>query len=110
MLNWPPGAIGPEFQALVSDVLVCVTLSVFIHVTVPPRCTMTGFGLYAVLVNALPPAAIDTDAADDDDEEGVGLAGELLPHAATKSRMTPQMTWRMVPPWTCYRGQTCCRG
>jgi hypothetical protein len=43
-LNWPPGAIAPEFQTPVFDVDVCVTESVFVHVTLPPTATLMGLG------------------------------------------------------------------
>ena len=42
--NVAPGAIEPEFQAPPSAVDVCVTLSLFAHVTVPPTETVIGFG------------------------------------------------------------------
>jgi hypothetical protein len=41
-LNDAPGLIVPEFHEL--DVDVCATLSAFIHVTVDPTATVTGFG------------------------------------------------------------------
>ena len=38
--NCPPAGSDPEFQPLASDVVVCATVSVFIHVTVEPTATL----------------------------------------------------------------------
>jgi hypothetical protein len=80
MLNVPPGAIAPEFHAPLLETDVCVTESLFVHVTVPPTLTVTGFGAYAVVVNVDDPDTIDTGVpvvvgavVDDEDDE---------PHAA----------------------------
>src|SRR5262249_11282496 len=74
MLNVPPGAIEPEFQLPLFATDVCVTLSLFIHVTVVPTGTLTGFGENAVVVSVDAPATIATgvplvgDVVDGDDE------------------------------------------
>ena len=44
MLNRPPGAIEPEFQAPASAVDVCVVESLLVQVTVPPTETAIGLG------------------------------------------------------------------
>jgi len=43
----------PESQPLASDVDVCATPSVFVHVTVAPTATSARSGAKAVLVNVL---------------------------------------------------------
>jgi hypothetical protein len=58
-----PAAIEPEFQAPPSAVEVCVTVSLFVHVTVPPTETAIGFGAKAVVVNPLAPLGIETVTA-----------------------------------------------
>jgi len=55
-----PGAIDPEFQPPPSAVDVCVVLSLFIQVTVPPTETAIGFGTKAVEVKLLAPLGIET--------------------------------------------------
>jgi hypothetical protein len=60
MLNDPPGAIVPELNAPLFATDVCVTESLFVHVTVPPTATVTGFGEYAVVVSVDDPDTIDT--------------------------------------------------
>jgi hypothetical protein len=81
MLNDPPGAIVPEVHAPLLATELCATESLFVHVTVPPTATVTGFGEYAVVVSVDDPDTIDTGVpvvvvgavVDDEDEE---------PHAA----------------------------
>jgi hypothetical protein len=60
MLNVPPGAIVPEFHAPLLATELCATESLFVHVTVPPTPTVTGFGAYAVVVSVDDPDTIDT--------------------------------------------------
>jgi hypothetical protein len=43
--NSPPGATVPEFHPGISDVEVCVTESVFLHVTVVPGATWRSGGV-----------------------------------------------------------------
>jgi hypothetical protein len=69
VLNDPPGGITPEFHAPLFAVDVCVVLSLFRHVTLPPTGTLMGFGLKAVDVMKL---ALTTIAA----ETFAGGAGE----------------------------------
>jgi hypothetical protein len=83
-----PGATEPEFQAPPSAVDVCATVSLFVHVTVPPTETAIGFGAKAVVVKMLAPLGIETatppvgdgvgDGAGDGAGDGVGegLDGE----------------------------------
>jgi hypothetical protein len=52
VLNDPPGGIAPEFHPVFA-VDVCVVLSLFRQVTVPPTDTLIGFGLNAVDVSRL---------------------------------------------------------
>jgi hypothetical protein len=59
-VNVPPGTIDPEFHAPLSDVDVCVVLSLLAHVTVPPTATLTGFGANAVDVIVDAPDTIET--------------------------------------------------
>ena len=80
MLNVAPGAIVPEFHALLFATELCATESLLVHVTVPPTATVTGFGEYAVVVSVDDPDTIDTGVpvvagavGDGEDEE---------PHAA----------------------------
>ena len=61
MLKDPPGGIAPEFHAPLFAVDVCVVLSLFRQLTVPPTGTLIGFGLNAVEVNRL---ALTTIVAD----------------------------------------------
>lgn len=85
VLKLAPGAIVPELQAPPSAVDVCAVLSLFVHVTVLPRATEIGFGLYAVVVNVLEPETIETDIPFGDGVVGdLGLS--LPPHPATKSK------------------------
>jgi hypothetical protein len=76
MLKLPPGAIVPEFHAPLLATELCATESLFVHVTVPPTPTVTGFGAYAVVVSVDDPDTIDTDVpvtvgavVDGEDEE-----------------------------------------
>jgi hypothetical protein len=64
MLNVPPGAIPPEFQAPPFATEVCVIESLLVHVTVAPTDTVTGFGEYAVVVSVDDPVTIDTGVPD----------------------------------------------
>jgi hypothetical protein len=86
ILNVPPGAIVPDVHAPVFEMEVCAVESLFVHVTVPPTLTVTGFGEYAVVVNVDDPDTIDTDVPD-------GVAGDVdgdeEPHAV--KRLNPQM-------------------
>src|SRR5512141_470369 len=88
----------PELNAPPSAADVCVVLSLFTHVTVPPRDTVIGFGLYAVVVRVLAPAAIVTPEPDD---VGAGLDGveEDPPQPATPTASAARKTSeaRMVP-------------
>ncbi len=92
MLKLPPGAIVAEFHTLVSDVEVCAVLSLLTQVTTPPRWTVTGFGLYAVVVKVLEPDTIDTwvppVAGAGDGFDGV----ELPPHAVPKHVSAKKVT------------------
>ena len=72
-LNVPPGTIDPEFHAPLSDVDVCVVLSLFVQVTLPPTATLTGFGANAVDVIVNAPNTIETGVPG---LEGVGVVGE----------------------------------
>jgi hypothetical protein len=69
-LNDPPGAIEPEFHAPASATDVCVTLSLFIHITVVPAVTVSGFAPNAVVVNVDAPLGIVAEA--------VGLDGDVV--------------------------------
>jgi hypothetical protein len=81
MLNDPPGAIVLDVHAPLLATELCATESLFVHVTVPPTATVTGFGAYAVVVSVEDPDTIDTGVpvlvvgavVDGEDEE---------PHAA----------------------------
>jgi hypothetical protein len=59
MLNFPPAPMFPEFHAPLLAVEVCVVLSLFVQVTVPPTATVTGFGANAVVVRTEAPCTID---------------------------------------------------
>jgi hypothetical protein len=61
VLNDPPGGIAPEFHPPLFEVDVCVVLSVFRQVTVPPTATVIGFGLNAVDVSRLAFTTIDAE-------------------------------------------------
>jgi hypothetical protein len=64
MLNVPPGAIVPEFQAPLLATELCATESLFIHVTVAPTATVTGLGEYALVVNVDEPDTMETGVLD----------------------------------------------
>ena len=77
LLKLAPGAMLPEFQAPPSPVDVCVVLSLFVHVTVPPTATLIGLGENAVVVSVDEPLTIETGVpppagAGDGDGEGEG--------------------------------------
>jgi hypothetical protein len=81
--NCRPGASDPEFQPDPSDVDVCDTESVFIHVTVVPAAMFTSSGTKARFASAAAPTGITTDAAGPPDGggadgvgDGVGEAGD----------------------------------
>ena len=59
MLNFPPGAMFPEFHAPLLPVDVCVVVSLLVQVTVPPTATVTGLGANAVVVSKEAPFTID---------------------------------------------------
>ena len=81
-LKVAPGAIVAESNAPPFAVDVCAVLSLFIHVTVPPTDTFTGFGAYAVVVRLDEPLTIETTVP-----VGVGVDGEFEepPHAQQAS-------------------------
>jgi hypothetical protein len=81
MLNVPPGAIAPEFQALPTE--VCVVESLLVHVTVPPTATATGLGAKAVVVMVAAPETIDTAPGPAGDVDA-GADGDDEPHAAAR--------------------------
>ena len=91
-LNVPPGTIDPEFHAPLSDVDVCVVLSLFVHVTVPPTATLTGFGAKAVDVIVDAPNTIETGVPGPEGVVGEGevtgaeLLESLQPAAMQSSR------------------------
>jgi hypothetical protein len=102
VLNLPPGAMFPEFQALVFDVDVCVVASLFVHVTVDPAATVIGFGTYAVVVRTEAPLTMEIDIPEPD---GVGVgagAGEDDDEQATAndnpSNNTAAAIRRMITP------------
>jgi len=72
VLNDPPGGIAPEFHAPLFAVDVCVVLSVFRQVTVPPTVTLIGFGLNAVDVSRLALTTIDAETFGGGAGAGVG--------------------------------------
>ena len=83
--NCRPGASDPEFQPCPSDVDVCDTESVFIHVTVVPAAMFRSPGTKARFASASAPTGIATDAAGPPggggadgvgDGVGVGEAGD----------------------------------
>jgi hypothetical protein len=59
-----PGAIAPVPKLPLRAVESCVVVSLFVHVTVVPTDTLTGFGAYAVVDNTLAPLTIDTLAVE----------------------------------------------
>lgn len=60
-LNRPPGATLPEFHPWMSDVEVCATESVFVHVTVVPTVTFSSSGTKARLPRVEAPTGMDTE-------------------------------------------------
>ena|SRR5260221_4921709 len=96
MLNFPPGAIAPEFQAPPTD--VCVMESLLVHVTLPPTETVTGFGAKAVVVIVAAPETMDTAVPEPDDAS----VGEVMyvddeqPTEIASSRVASTIRRRMV--------------
>jgi hypothetical protein len=72
VLNDPPGGTAPEFHAPLFAVDVCVVLSLFRHVTLPPTGTLMGFGLNAVDVSKLALTTIVAETFAGGAGEGVG--------------------------------------
>jgi hypothetical protein len=60
-LNRPPGATLPEFHPWMSDVEVCATESVFVHVTVVPTVTFSSSGTKARLPRVEAPTGMETE-------------------------------------------------
>ena len=58
--NCPPGATTPESQLPWSDVDVCATESLLVHVTVPPTAISTWSGAKARVPSVDAPAGMDT--------------------------------------------------
>jgi hypothetical protein len=84
-----------EFQAPPSAVDVCATVSLFVHVTVPPTETLIGFGANAVVVKLLAPLGIETaaPAAGDGVGDGVGDgAGDGVADGLDGDEVDPQPT------------------
>jgi hypothetical protein len=82
----------------------------FIHVTVPPTATLTGFGAYAVVVSLEDPLTIETVI---DGAVGEGEAGGIDdddPHASVKASRHSTGTIRTGTDATSSsnRPQTCC--
>jgi hypothetical protein len=105
MLNRPPGAMLPESHTAVSDVDVCVIVSLLTHVIVPPRAIATGLGLYAVVVSVRELATIETVVAGAGDGEGDGVVGDELPLqaavvATAKANSTARMDMGRSAPYT----------
>lgn len=93
--NDPPGATTPEFHPLASDVDVCDTESVFIHVTVEPTATLRSSGANARFPSVDAPIGIETDddappAVGVGDGVGDGVVGDesLLLQPIASSRTT----------------------
>jgi hypothetical protein len=97
----------PEFHVLLFDVDVCVTLSLFVHVTVVPVAMLSGFGRYASAPSVDAPPGMATDEVDppgfgvgDGVGVGVGFIGLLLlddePHAALRSAVAARMIKRFL--------------
>jgi hypothetical protein len=68
-----PGAIEPVAKLPLSAVELCVDVSLFIHVTVVPTATVSGFGEYAVVVRLRAPLTMVTLAAGPGAGVGVGV-------------------------------------
>jgi hypothetical protein len=83
-LNCALGAsVAPKTP--LSLVAVCVVESLFVQVTVVPAVTVSGFGLYAVVVSSSAPLTIDTGVPllEVDGDVGVVVLLLLPPHEAT---------------------------
>jgi len=88
--NRPPGATVPESHPRSSDVDVCETASVLVHVTVVPTETSARSGLKAVVVSVAAPLGIATDEAAPEGVgagvgEGAGAGEESFPAQAVVS-------------------------
>jgi hypothetical protein len=102
----PPGATIPESQPLVSDVDVCATESLLVHVTVVPVAIARSSGAKARLPSACAPDGIVTEVggppgagAGDGDGVGDGDAGDdeyELPHAMDIARALTTTASRIV--------------
>src|SRR5262245_16141525 len=94
----------PELNVLLFEVDVCVTLSLFVHVTVVPAVMLSGFGRYASApsVDAPPgmatPCPVPGFGVGDGVGVGVGFIGLLYdePQPALKSATTAVMTKRFL--------------
>jgi hypothetical protein len=94
--KWPPGGTVPEFQPFISDVDVCATESLLVHVTVVPAATLKSSGANARLPSTSAPVGMVTaaeappaDGGGDGDGDGDGDAGDdeyELPHAIENAR------------------------
>jgi len=58
--NFPPGATEPESQLPWSAVVVCATVSVLVHVTVPPTAISSWSGAKARFPSVDAPSGIET--------------------------------------------------
>jgi hypothetical protein len=85
VVKWLPGAMLPELHWPPSATDVCVVESLFTHETVVPIETLSGLGLYAVLVSVDEPFTIETGVP------GAGPASvgavEDPPHPAASASM-----------------------
>jgi hypothetical protein len=110
MLNVPPGAMAPEVHAPPFATEVCVTESLFVHVTVPPTATVAGLGENAVVVSVDDPDTIETgvpvvlgEVVDGDDElhaeERVNtkIASAIRTNMTTSCVDRPQSRCPIVP-------------
>ena len=91
----------PEFQAPPSPVDVCVVLSLFVHVTVPPTATLIGLGENAVVVRKDEPLTIETGvppppAAGEGDGEGDGAGAGVGDEGVDGESVDPQPTTKAV--------------
>ena len=91
----------PEFQPGASDVEVCATASVLVHVTAVPATTSSSLGTNALLPSVSAPEGIDTVDEDPDatglgdgDGEGATGSGELLPQAVADITSADRRTRR----------------
>jgi hypothetical protein len=80
--NCWPGEIDPEFHPIASEVDVCVSRSVFSHVTVAPTSTVRSGGVNARLPSVVAPTGI---VIDDDGPAGAG-EGEHVTHDSANRR------------------------